>query len=253
MEEQFRRIINLHYGDFLIEKAGPVSSDWNLLASVVDLCNDGDMNGIKLAFDRIDGLLETPVKFDVPKFYVRYLNAKERLELPSGDDSGDPTEEKSLMSEAQAQEELETMGLRKVLDTMRKMNAKLPYAIKLQAEELEKRHHRGEDVSGQGQLVKTVIVAGLLRMAQNSNSRAISMVFDQIDGKLMHVIKLLNGEDMYVNNVIDDVAPANAVKMEYDGEQVWVAENKAMEMMWIAGFAKMNKGMEGLVDEEYRN
>jgi len=26
-----------------------------------------------------------------------------------------------------------------------------------------------------------------------------------------------------------------------------------MEMMWIMGFAKQNKGMEGLIDEEYRD
>lgn len=92
------------------------------------------------------------------------------------------------------------------------------------------------------------MVAGLLRMAQNGNSRAIGMVFDQIDGKLMRVITLLNGEDVYVDNVFDVVAPAHAIK---DENGVWVADDKRMEMAWIAGFAKQNKGMEGLLDEEY--
>lgn len=253
MEEEFRNLINLRYGDFLIKRSGNTSSDWDLLASVVELCNDGDLNGIKLAFDRIEGLLVTPVKFDVPKFYVRYLNATGKAELSSGEESVDPTAEKSVMSAEQAQAELETMGLRKVLDLMRKLDKRTPFGIKTQAEQLEKKHRSGVDVSGEGQLVKTIIVAGLLRMAQNGNPRAVGMVFDQIDGKLMHVIKLLNGEDMYVNNVTETVAPANAELMEYDGKQVWVAQDLKMEMMWIAGFAKQNKGMEGLLDEDYRD
>jgi len=193
MEEQFREIINMHYGDFLIKRDGQTSSDWNLLASVVNLCNDGDMNGIKLAFDRIDGLLVTPVKFDVPKFYVRYQNATDRLELPPGEKMEDPTLSSAIMSKEQAQAELEQMGLRKVLDIMRKLDKTLPYSVKLEVEELEKQHKMGRNVAGMGQLVKTIIVAGVLRMAQNGNPRAIGMVFDQIEGKLMHIIKLLNG------------------------------------------------------------
>lgn len=248
MEDQFRKIINLHYGDYLIKRDTDTSSDWDLLASIVEVCNDGDMNGIKLAFDRIDGLQATPLKFEVPKFYIRYTNATSKLELGPGTENEQQTITSSkLMTAEDAQKEIETMGLRKVLGVMRTMPKTLPYAIKLEAEDLEKKHKTGVNVAGMGQLVKTVMVAGLLRMAQNGNSRAIGMVFDQIDGKLMRVITLLNGEDVYVDNVIDTVAPAHAIK---DENGVWVADDKRMEMAWIAGFAKQNKGLEGLLDDE---
>lgn len=249
MEEQFRNIINMHYGDYLIKRDTDTSSDWDLLASIVEVCNDGDMNGIKLAFDRIDGLQATPLKFDVPKFYIRYTNATSKAEIGPGEETDQQTVTSSkLMTAEDAQKEIETMGLRKVLGVMRTMPKTLPYAIKLEAEELEKKHKQGVDVAGMGQLVKTVMVAGLLRMAQNGNSRAIGMVFDQIDGKLMRVITLLNGEDVYVDNVFDTVAPAHAIK---DENGVWVADDRKMEMIWIAGFAKQNKGLEGLLDDEY--
>ena len=248
MEDQFRKIINMHYGDYLIKRDTDTSSDWDLLASIVEVCNDGDMNGIKLAFDRIDGLQATPLKFEVPKFYIRYTNATSKLELGPGTENEQQTITSSkLMTAEDAQKEIETMGLRKVLGVMRTMPKTLPYAIKLEAEDLEKKHKTGVNVAGMGQLVKTVMVAGLLRMAQNGNSRAIGMVFDQIDGKLMRVITLLNGEDVYVDNVIDTVAPAHAIK---DENGVWVADDKRMEMAWIAGFAKQNKGLEGLLDDE---
>lgn len=249
MEEQFREIINLHYGDYLIKRATDTQSDWDLLASIVEVCNDGDMNGIKLAFDRIDGLQETPIKFNVPKFYVRYQNATSKAELGPGIENEQQTiTSNKLMTAEDAQKEIDTMGLRKVLGIMRKMPKTLPYAIKLECEALEKKHKTGVNVAGMGQLVKTVMVAGLLRMAQNGNSRAIGMVFDQIDGKLMRIITLLNGEDVYVDNVIDTVAPAHAIK---DENGVWVADDRKMEMIWIAGFAKQNKGLEGLLDDEY--
>ena len=249
MEEQFRNILNLHYGDYLIKRDSDTSSDWDLLASIIEVCNDGDMNGIKLAFDRIDGIQATPLKFDVPKFYIRYKNATSKAELSAGTEEAQQTITSSkLITPEDAQKEIDTMGLRKVLEIMRKMPKTLPYAIKLEADELKKKHKTGVDVSGMGQLVKTIVVAGLLRMAQNKNSRAISMVFDQIDGKLMRVITLLNGEDIYVDNVFDTVAPAHAVK---DENGIWVADDKKMEMAWIAGFAKQNKGMEGLLNDEY--
>jgi hypothetical protein len=247
MEEQFRKIINLHYGDYLIKRDSDTSSGWDLLASIVEVCNDGDMNGIKLAFDRIDGLQETPVKFNLPKFYVRYKNATSKAELGPGTEDEQPVVTSGeLITAEDAQKEIDAMGLRKVLEVMQKMPKKLPYAIKLEAEDIEKKHKTGVNVAGMGQLVKTVMVAGLLRMAQNGNPRAIGMVFDQIEGKLMRVITLLNGEDVYVDNVIDTVAPAHAIK---DENGIWVADDRRMEMIWIAGFAKQNKGLEGLLDE----
>lgn len=248
MEEQFREIINMYYGDYLIKRDSGTSSDWDLLASVVEVCNDGDMNGIKLAFDRIEGIQATPLKFDIPKFYVRYQNATSKAELAPGEESGPKgiTSNKLITAE-DAQKEIDAMGLRKVLDIMRKLDKKLPYGIKLEAEKLETEHKNGVNVAGRGQLVKTVMVAGLLRMAQNGNSRAIGMVFEQIDGKLMRTIKLLNGEDVYIDNVIDTVAPAHAIK---DENGIWVADDKKMELIWLTGFAKQNKGLEGLLSEQ---
>ena len=95
-------------------------------------------------------------------------------------------------------------------------------------------------------MVKSVIVANLLRNVQKGKFKAIELVFDQIDGKLPKAIQLMGGEDIYIDDPLNlEVAPANAILGD-DG--VYFAEDKRMTNMWIRGFANSQKGLEILAE-----
>jgi len=93
--------------------------------------------------------------------------------------------------------------------------------------------------------VKHVIIANLLRNVRKGRYRAIELVFDQIDGKLVRTITLLGGEDVYVDDYNTLTAPANAILGD-DGK--YFAEDKALTTQWIRGFSKSEKGLEMLAD-----
>src|SRR5690606_4090820 len=76
---RFEEIIHMEWDKFCeLEKSGAASVDDTVLCALIRACADtDDISAIKLAFDRVDGLLETPINIKVPKFYIRYINAKE--------------------------------------------------------------------------------------------------------------------------------------------------------------------------------
>ena len=94
-------------------------------------------------------------------------------------------------------------------------------------------------------MVKSVIVANLLKNVQKGRYKAIELVFDQIDGKLTRTIALLGGEDVYVDDFGTLVAPQHA-QLGTDG--VYYAENAIMTAAWLRGFANSQKGLESLVE-----
>jgi hypothetical protein len=81
-------------------------------------------------------------------------------------------------------------------------------------------------------LVKSVIVAGLLKLAHDGNLGAIFEVFDNIDGKLVDVIRIL-GEDVYLTSY-DTIAPAGAKKV--DGVYQMEADNTTSK--WAISLGK---------------
>lgn len=244
LKDRFEEIIHMTWGEFVdLEISGAATVDDVVLCSLVRACSEGDdIAAIKLAFDRIDGLLETPVEIKVPKFYMRYVKATsvegggKQLEAPESSKK----DQKSNYDPA-------TAKLRETLREMRGMPRDVIRVIRLYRMRIEK----GKPVDHEPK-VKSVIVANLLKNVTKGKFKAVELVFDQIDGKLTRTITLLGGDDVYIDDFNLTTAPAGAIKGE-DG--VYYGENKLMTTAWLRGFANSQKGLEVLAEglnDEYR-
>lgn len=243
LKTQFEQFIHLNYDDYYRQKKTRSNTvDERTLMSLIDICTDtDDIAAAKMSFDRIEGLLETPIHIKIPKFYVRYLKAidvehSEQKALgapetvaPVQDDNYDPA----------------TAKLRETLSRMRTMPEQIIPAIL----RVKKAIQAGKDVNlkppQKMPQVKHVIVANLLRNVRKGRYRAIELVFDQLDGKLVKTITLLGGEDVYIDDYTTLTAPAHAILGD-DG--VYFAEDKQMTTQWLRGFSQSQKGLEMLAD-----
>lgn len=243
LKKRFEELIHLEWTDFIkLEKDTVATVDDVVLCSLIRTCADtDDIAAIKLAFDRIDGLLETLIDIKVPKFYVRYVNAKEiepgakQLQAPQ-----------DVKEDEESNYDPATAKLRETLREMRDMPRDVIRVVRLYKKRIEK-----NVPVKQAPMVKSVIVANLLAHVVKGRFRAIELVFDQIDGKLPKTIALLGGDDLFVDNDQELVAPAHSIMGE-DG--VYYAENKIMTTAWLRGFANSAKGLEilakGLEDDD---
>ena len=226
----------MNWGEFVnLENDSGASVDDSVLCSLVRVCADtDDISSIKLAFDRIEGLLETPLEVKVPKFYVRYVNAKEieqgtkSIESPT-----ETTEESSNYDPA-------TAKLRETLQEMRKMPKDVIRLIRIYKNRIDKGKVTDHDPK-----VKSVIVANLLKNVHKGRFKAIELAFDQIDGKLTRTITLLGGEDVYIDDYSTLTAPSGAF-LDENGK--YVAENKLMTTQWLRGFANSQKGLDMIAE-----
>lgn len=244
LKSRFEELIHTTWSEFVkLEKDRGASVDDGVLCSLIRICADtDDIAAIKLAFDRVDGLLETPMEIKVPKFYTRYVKATEiepggrALEAPEDAEKN----KKSTYDPA-------TAKLRETLREMRQMPQDIIRVVRLYKKHIDEDKKRPDD---HDPMVKSVIVANLLRNVHRGRYRAIELVFDQIDGKLTRTITLLGGDDVYVDDYTTLIAPAHATK---DESGCYIAEDKLMTASWLRGFANSSKGLEilaeGLTDE----
>lgn len=244
LKTRFEEIIHLDWGEFIeLEESKASNVDDVILCSLIRTCADtDDIAAIKLAFDRVDGLLDTLVEIKVPKFYTRYLKA---TSIEEGTKQIEAPED--VQKEDTSKYDPATAKLRETLKEMRGMPRDVIRVVLLYKKRIEK----GTPVETKPK-VKAVIVANLLRHVSKGRFRAIELVFDQIDGKLPKAINLLGGADVYVDDYNELVAPAHALK---DENGVYYAENQYMTTAWLRGFANSQKGLEILaegLDDEYR-
>ena len=233
LKTRFEELIHMNWSDFVfLEQDKSATVDDGVLCSLIRICADtDDIAAIKLAFDRVDGLLTTPIEVKVPKFYTRYTKATEiepgakQITAP-----GDAKKEKTSTYDPA------TAKLRETLKEMRGMPQDVVRIVRLYKKHIDEGKTEKHDP-----MVKSVIVANLLRNVKKGRYRAIELVFDQIDGKLTRTITLLGGDDVYLDDVIATVAPANAIK---DENGYYIAENKVMTAAWLRGFASSQKGLE---------
>lgn len=231
LADRFIELLHMQWSDFVVIEADEnATSDEAMLCGLIRACADGDMRSIKTAFLRSDGEIEIPVQIKTPKFYVRYLAAKDIESTGKQLDVGtEKIEEKKY--------DLASAKLRETLNEMRKAPKKVVEVILGMRTRVDNDYKQGNPMPADNviPMVKSVIVANLLHLAGYGNSNAVTEVFNQIDGKLVKVITLLNGEDIYLDDHMTEIAPVHAVK---DKDGYYIAENKAMTNIWIRGFAK---------------
>lgn len=205
-----KEIIDWRWDDFV--KAETDTNYTGYQAAVFALirsCSEAKLGAIKLAIDRVDGKVETPIKFEYPKVYLLFPEAKEAALPPAGMKPAALTTGKPLKEKPPEEEpvKLTTMSLRQTLNKMAEEPRLLVKMILQRKREVE----LGKVADGKNiPLVKSVIAANLLHLAEKNNFEAITEVFDQIDGKLVETIRIL-GDDIYLSSYVS-VAPYGAVK-----------------------------------------
>jgi hypothetical protein len=237
LKSRFEELIHMEWGEFVALEANKGSSvDDVVLCSLIRTCSEtDDIAAIKLAFDRIDGLLETLIEIKVPKFYTRYVNAKE-VDAGTRQIEGAGEAAKDDASKYDPA----TAKLRETLKEMRSMPRDVIRVVGL----YRKRIDKGVPVETQPK-VKAVIVANLLKNVTKGRFKAVELVFDQINNKLPKAINLLGGADVYVDDYNELVAPAHS---EIGEDGVYFAENQIMTNIWLRGFANSQKGLEILAE-----
>lgn len=240
-----REVSNWRWDDFCIAETDEAyTSNQAMIFALVRACAMEKLDAIKLALNRIDGKLKTPVRLEFPKvFYlfpnVEYLPEDASVEKPEPKhiQSGDVKYE-VLSSEPKEDEEkidLPSLSLRQTVATMADEPRELPrYVIEFATQTQQWLNHQG-DQPDEIPLVKSVVAAHLLSMAARRDINALSEVFDQIDGKLVETIQVL-GEDIFITSY-SLTAPEGAY-LNADG--ILQIEANAAQNTWAEKLGKMN-------------
>lgn len=230
-----REVSNWRWDDFVVaEKDDNYTTNQSLIFALIRAAAMEQLPAIQTAINRLDGKLKTPVRIETPKVYYIYPYAKEKEVaeknfgiLDAGTTTATTTQYIDLEEDA---DELPSLSLRETVDRMSDFPRETPKMLASTAGEIDRyiNNNQGEmpeDIP----LVKSVVAAHLLIMAQNRNLAAIGEVFDQIDGKLVETIKLL-GDDMYIKKY-DLIAPENAYLNE---NGVLQCEAEQAQATWAA-------------------
>lgn len=224
------KMLVLDYEEFkLLSESPTINADAKTVAALLDrCCHARSTRAIHLAFERLEGEQPTPIRFDTPKFYVRYHNAEPPKEIaafssglvpPESDD--DPVITSDIAG-----------SLRVTLDGLRRLPKPDVEALMQYRDAIDK-HKSLIDLPVKKASVRKIIAANLLVLSHTGNTNAIEEIFLQIEGQLEKVIKVLGGHDVYIDDYATLEAPANAKLV--DG--VWTAENEAVTNMWVARLA----------------
>ena len=242
-----KEVISWNWKEFCDAEKDPKYS--GLQATVLALVrttSEAKLGAIKLAIDRVDGKLETPVKIEYPKVWYLYPEAKE-VAAPEPEDIGlltdgnvqprPPIANLDVFKEAYEPEpepeavNIATMTLRETLNKMADAPRQVVPLILMKKKEVEA--DLSKDIENVP-LVKSVIAANLLHLAiEKNNFDAITEIFDQIDGKLVETIRIL-GDDLYLTQY-SLVAPYGAKKNK-DG--IYMIESKEVAELWKQKLSK---------------
>lgn len=236
--EFLKKVIDWNWAEFcLAEKDDKYTGLEATVFALVRTAASAKLNAIKLAIDRVDGKLETPLQVIYPKVYTTFPFAKERALPPPNTEPPQAllADIERLTGPPEAEEDdakIASMSLRQTLEKLAESPRKVTPAI-LQAKELVERDPQAyanpndEAVAKKAPLVKSVIAANLMQLAHDRSFDAINEVFDQIDGKLVETFRVL-GEDMFLDSYAE-IAPYDAV-LNKDG--IYQRENKELQAQW---------------------
>lgn len=215
------------------------------ILSLVRICSEGKLGAIKTAIARVDGNVETPIQVEYPKVFILFPHAKSvalgppQTTGPAGLLTTPETFDTINEEPAEPEEEqvhAATMSLRETLTKMADHPRVITRAILDRKKETEEAIRKNVDLAEHGKsipLVKSVIAANLLKLAEGGKFEAITEVFDQIDGKLVETIRIL-GEDMYLQSYILE-APYGA---KQNKEGIYYLEAPQISDTWKAKFKK---------------
>lgn len=217
-----------------------------IIFALVRACAMEDLSAIKLAINRVDGKLATPVRVIYPKVYYLFPNASlppstsplpPQLQIvPSATIANafpDPPHQPHphIPSEEETQRDqiaLPTWGFRETLAKMVDFPRAVPKAILKKAQLVEEACRQVGPMPADPPLVKSVVAAHLIEMGSNRNIDALHEIFEAIDGKLTETIQLV-GDDIYLTSYAT-IAPEGAYLNENGVLQIEATET---QKLWI--------------------
>ena len=227
MAEFLAKVADFKWTDFIkAETDDSYTTSQSIVFSLIRACAMENLPAIKSAINRLDGKVETPVQVLMPKVYYLYPNATEALR-------NTVIEEEQALQVIEVEVDLDpvletpTKGFRETLARMADYPRETPKNIIEAQNQCEEYVRRGGPLWLPVPLVKAVVSAHILHMAQERNIDAMEEVMDNIDGRLVETIRMV-GEDLYIMQ-FGTVAPPGAVKNE-DG--VWQVEATQAQKMW---------------------
>lgn len=228
LSDFLREVSNWNWEEFCrAEHDSSYTSNQAIIFALVRACVMEKMDAIKLALNRIDGKLKTPVKIEMPKVYYLFPRAHT---IEGGEDvsekliNGDsgvvkygsntrpkttdettievlPPEEYEFLDtepeEKEPENDLPSLSLRQTLAKMADAPREVPEFVMQFAFDTQQWILGKAEEPEEKPMVKSVVAAHLLKLAQERNIDALSEVFDQIDGKLVETIQIL-GEDIFI-------------------------------------------------------
>lgn len=248
LTDGFRDIIELPWSEFVELEKSPTATNFDsIVTSLARAASKSNLRAIKEALDRLDGKIALEIEVEYPKFYTLYPKATKTANDPNIIDYVEDGEQlsvdtlieakieggKVMVAQTEKEEDQPSLSLRQVLEKMLDAPKVTPLGILQSADHIDKGEMSEAIMDPK---VKSVIVAGLMKMVHEGRMSAVFEVFDQIDGKVADKYKLL-GDDVYMYNY-SQIAPAGAVKNE-DGVYQIEAENTTNA--WVARLEQQNK------------
>ena len=226
----FSELVEIHWSELVAMEQNESGNNFDsIVTTLARACIKGNLRAIQTALDRLDGKIAMEIEVEYPKFYTVYPNATKTV-----DDSHiiDVTPQKKTLIKKVLEnlptptepEELPTGSLRAVLERMLDSPKKTVVQILEAAEAIDEGSERLGDP-----LVKSVIIAGLMKLVHEGRMGAVLEVLDQVDGRIADKIKLLGG-DVYMKNYAT-IAPAGATKNEDGFYQI---ESDIVTNAWAA-------------------
>lgn len=253
LTDGFRDIIEMRWSEFVELEDSVDSTNFDaIVCSVARAASKGNLRAIQTALDRLDGKIAMEIELEYPKFYTVYPNAKIKADDPGiiegiieenggkvitastpsyGNDNFQDyaTYPADIEEVAAVEEELPTGSLRTVLERMLDAPKATPLGILQSVKDID-----AGDPAILDPKVKSVIVAGLMKLVHEGRMSAVFEAFDQIDGKVADKVKVI--DDTYLINYAE-IAPAEAIKNK-DG--VYQVEAEKTTKIWELRLEKIN-------------
>jgi hypothetical protein len=242
-----REVSNMSWEDFVrAEHDLDYTSNQAMIFALIRSCAMEKMDAIRLAVNRLDGKLKTPIKVEYPKIFYQYPYAKLPETYTSEPESIQPGDESihfELSTEVREEEpemvenDLPSLSLRQTLTKMSGYSRKLPKAIVDMAFITESYVREQGPPPKEVMLVKSVVAAHLLIMAQGRDISAITEVFNNVDGKLVETIQIL-GENIFITSYAT-IAPEGAY---INGKGIVEAEATIAQNLWAVKLGREISG-----------
>lgn len=237
-----REVMDWEWREFLeADKNAEFTGLQSSVFALVRAAAEGKLAGIKMAIDRLDGKVETPIRVEYPKVFVRYPFAT-KLALPTEEEmanevtpllesSETPTPEPLSKAEVvdEEPESAAVLTLRETVEKMAGLKRTLPLVVLDQKARFDMGRATPDDPCP---LVKSIIAANLLRLVESNDFAAIIEIFERIDGKLTETYRVI-GEDITIDSYALE-APFNAKK---GADGVYFVQAEAVQNMWAEKLA----------------